>query len=264
MKDIKEKISVIMPAFNEASRIALSIEETCRTMQDTGCPWELIVVDDGSVDNTFEQASLAAPKYPGKVIVRKNPRNIGKGRALRQAIRLVKGDYTVFLDADLDLHPAQINTLFDIMRLDNADVVIGSKMHPNSKVDYPWHRKLVSSVYYSLVKMLFGLPCRDTQTGLKLFKTEVLRRVFPRLLVKKFAFDIELLVNIHHLGYKIADAPIVVSPQIKFGVVNPESIWVTLWDTLAVFYRMKILKYYDRIHYYRRKNLAKEFRRMRR
>jgi hypothetical protein len=115
-----------------------------------------------------------------------------------------------------------------------------------------------------LVRLLFNLPCHDTQTGLKLFRKEVVERVFPRILVKQFAFDLEVLVNAHRLGYRIAEAPIVLSSKRRFGRIGLRAIFTTFWDTLAVFYRMHILKYYDRIDYYRRKKLAKEFRRMRR
>ena len=263
MKEAKGKISIIMPAYQEEARIVSSIEETAKTFDELGLSWEIIVIDDGSLDKTYERALCAQEKFPGKVMVKKNPYNLGKGRALKKAIHYVTGDYTFFLDSDLDIHPIQIQTLFDIMKLDDADVVIGSKFHPNSVVNYPWHRRIVSWTYYSLVKLFFGLPCRDTQTGLKLFKTEVLRNVFPRLLVKAFAFDIELLANIHRMGYKIADAPIVINPKTKFGWIPPKAVYITLRDTLAVFYRMFILKYYDSIDYHRRKNLAKEFRRMR-
>jgi len=264
MKNLREKISIIMPAYNEADRIVASIEETAKTFNDFGCLWELIVVDDGSGDETFERASKLSAKYPGNFIVKKNPFHLGKGRAIKKALHYISGDYVVFLDADMDLHPIQVQTLFDIMRLDNADVVIGSKLHPNSVVNYPASRRFISLFYYLLVRILFSLPCHDTQTGLKLFKTEVLRNVFPRLLVKKFAFDLEVLVNAHHLGYKITEAPIVLNTQRRYGRIGPWAVFVTFWDTLAVFYRMYILRYYDRIDYYRRKNLAKEFRRMRR
>ena len=263
MKNIKEKISIIIPAYNEADRIVFGIEETLRTFNEFGCSWELIVMDDGSEDNTYELLCALAAKYPEQLIVKKNSLHLGKGRALKKALHYVSGEYVVFLDADMDLHPVQIQALFDIMFLDNADIVIGSKMHPNSIVNYPLQRKIISWAYYLLVRLLFNLPCHYTQTGLKVFKTQVLREVFPRLLVKKFAFDLEVLVNAHHLGYRIAEAPIILKPQRRYGRIGSQSILTTLWDTLAIFYRMRILKYYDRIDYYRRKNLAKEFRRMR-
>lgn len=264
MSDLKEKISIIMPAYNEAERIASSIEETARAFDDFGYLWELIIFDDGSSDNTFQEAEICALKYPNKVFVRKNPINLGKGRALKKAFRYCSGEYIVFLDADMDLPPVQIRTLFDIMFLDGADIVIGSKMHPNSQVEYPLQRRIISLVYYLLVRVLFDLPCHDTQTGLKLFKAKVLKEVFPRLLVKKFAFDLELLANAHHLGYKIAEAPIILHPRRPFDRIGSHAVIITFWDTLAVFYRLKILKYYDRINYHRRKNVGQEFRRMRR
>jgi glycosyltransferase involved in cell wall biosynthesis len=264
MKYLKEKVSIIMPAYNEAGRIIPNIEETIKTFREFGCPWELIVMDDGSNDNTFEAVKELSHKYPDQLIVKKNPYNLGKGRALKKAVHYISGEYVIFLDADLDLHPLQTQTLFDIMRLDNADIVIGSKLHPNSVVNYPLERRIISLGYYLLVRFLFNLPCHDTQTGIKLFRAEVVRKVFPRILVKQFAFDLEVLVNAHHLGYKITEAPIVLSQQRKYGRIGPAAVLTTFWDTLAVWYRMYILKYYDRIDYYRRKNLAKEFRRMRR
>ena len=260
---MKGKVSIVMPAYNEAGRISMAVEETINTFAEFGCPWELIVMDDGSTDGTTEKLNGLYKKYPEQIIVKRNPYNMGKGRAIKKALHFISGDYVVFLDADLDLHPVQVQALFDIMRLDNADIVIGSKLHPNSVVNYPAQRRLMSFIYYLLVRFLFNLPCHDTQTGLKLFKTDVLRKVFPRLLVKRFAFDLELLVNANHLGYRIAEAPIVLNSQRRFGRIGPKSVFVTFWDTLTVFYRMYILKYYDRIGYHRRKNLAKEFGRMR-
>ncbi len=263
MKNIKEKISIVMPAYNESGRIVSSIEETIKTFREFDCVWELIVMDDGSSDNTYDVVKQLTFKYPEHLFIKKNSIHMGKGRALKKALHYVTGKYVVFLDADMELHPIQVQTLFDIMRLDNADIVIGSKLHPNSIVNYPLERKVFSLGYYFLVKLLFNLPCHDTQTGLKLFKVEVLRKVFPRVLVKRFAFDLEVLVNANHLGYKIAEAPIVLHAQRRYGRIGLGSIITTFWDTVSVFYRMYILKYYDRIDYYRRKNMAKEFRKLR-
>jgi len=258
MKNLNKKFSIIMPAYNEAERICMSIEETAKAFYSFGCDWELIVFDDFSSDNTFERASSLVNKYPDNLIVKRNLQNIGKGRAVKKAFRYVTGEYVVFLDADLDLHPAQIQTLFDIMRLDDVDIVIGSKMHPNSVVKYSSQRWIISFVYYMFIRIFFNLPCRDTQTGLKLFKTSVLRKVFPRILVKKFAFDLEILVNARHLGFRIAEAPIVLRPTKKFNRIGIKAVVTTFWDSLAIFYRMYVLKYYDNIDHHRRKNLAKK------
>jgi len=244
---MKERISIIMPAYNEAVRIASAIEETTKAFAGFGYDWQLIVIDDGSQDSTYKNAAGLIDKYKGRLIVNKGSNNVGKGWAIKEALRYINGDYVVFLDADMDLHPMQFETFFNIMRLDGADIVVGSKFHPNSIVKYPLGRRIISLAYYILVRILFNLPCRDTQTGIKLFKVEVIKRVFPRILVKKFAFDLELLVNAHHLSFKIAEAPVVLSPQRRYGRIGLSAILITLQDTLAVFYRMYILRYYDRI-----------------
>jgi len=264
MRNLKEKVSIIIPAYNESNRILRNLDEVVKTFNEFGCPWELIFIDDGSSDGTYEKVSEYARRHPQHIIVKKNSFNMGKGRAIKRAIHYISGEYVVFLDADMDLHPIQVQALFDIMRLDNADIVIGSKLHPNSIVNYPFQRRVISLVYYYLIRILFHLPCHDTQTGLKLFKAKVLRDIFPRILVKQFAFDLEVLANACHLGYKIAEAPIVLNNQRPYSRIGVRAIYTTLIDTLAIFYRMHILKYYDRIDYYRRKNIGREFRKLRR
>ena len=251
MKNIKGKISVIIPAYNEAGIIAESLSETIRVFNDFGCKYELIVVDDGSSDDTFQNA-LKASRQHSNIIVKQLKTNRGTGRALKVGFRLCSVDYVVFLDADMELHPAQLQTFFDIMRLDETDVVIGSKRHPNSRLNYPLQRKIISSVYFFLIKIFFGLPIGDTQTGLKLFKYEVLKRVFPRILVKAFGYDLEILVNVHQLGYRIAEAPVVLDTQ-RYGRIGIDSIWITWRDTMAIWYRAYILRYYDRFDYRCRK-----------
>lgn len=242
----KPMLSILMPAYNEASSIAENVCETVETMHELGIEFEIIVIDDGSLDGTDTAASNALRAWPDHVRVVRCSRNEGKGNALVCGAAYSRGEYVAFLDADMDLHPEQLANFFAIMNERSADAVIGSKFHPQSKVDYPPTRRVYSFLYYMLVRALFGLPVRDTQTGIKLFRREVLDRVLPRVLVKRFAFDLELLANVHHLGYRIVEAPVMLNFQRISSRVRLPAVWNVFLDTLAIFYRMRILHYYDR------------------
>ncbi|MCX9028608.1 MAG: hypothetical protein OIN86_10575, partial [Candidatus Methanoperedens sp.] len=104
--------------------------------------------------------------------------------------------------------------------------------------------KIFSEIYYRFVKILFGIKVKDTQVGLKIYKRTVLEDICPMVLVKKYAFDIEILANAYRLGYKITDAPVEINMNFD-SHVNKKAIWNMFWDTCAIFYRMKIIHYYD-------------------
>lgn len=246
MKAVKEKFSILIPIHNEAERIRRNLREIKKTLDGFGYSYEIVTIDDGSNDNSFQILKDLEKEIP-QLIIGRSTQNFGKGRALKKAFEQSSGDFIVWLDADLDLHPCQIKTLYDIMILNDADIVIGSKMHPHSKVNYPLSRRIMSIGYYCIIRILFNLPCHDTQTGLKLFKRKVLERVFPRILVKQFAFDLEVLVNANHLGFRLVEAPIILQKQGSWAWIGVRSITTTFKDTMAIWYRMYILKYYDRI-----------------
>lgn len=238
------KISIIMPAYNEGPRIYDSVAETMQTMEGLGLNQEIIVVDDGSRDNTFEEAQRASSQFSDVIAVRYT-NNGGKGNAIKYGFRHVTGDLVAFLDADLDLHPRQIKTLLEIMESEHADVVIGSKRHPLSELDYPLQRRFLSTGYSLIIKALFDLSVRDTQTGIKLFRHDVLEEIFPRILSKRYAFDLEVLVNAHHLGYKVAEAPIILNfKRGRFGRIGLREIEPIAVDTAVIFYRLRILNYF--------------------
>ena len=239
-------ISVVIPAYNEASRIGRCLRETHETMTALGSAFELIVVDDGSYDDTLSLAQLAAEDLDGVRVIG-YPENLGKGYALVEGAKQAKGDLILFVDADLEVHPRQLGLLYAVLIGLEADVVIGSKMHPSSTIDYPLKRRILSSGYYALVWTLFRLPVRDTQTGLKLYKAEPLRRVAGRLLVKRYAFDLEALANIDRLGYRIAEAPVVVTREREYPRVGSSDAIQVAWDTLAIWYRMYVRRWYDRV-----------------
>lgn len=190
-----------------------------------------------------------AKKYPNlKVFGYEN--NKGKGYAIRFGMSQSRGDIVGFIDSGMDLNPNGLAMLLEHFEWYEADIIVGSKRHPVSKVEYPWQRKILSFGYQILVFALFGFKAKDTQVGMKFFRREVLEQVLPRLLVKKFAFDVEILAVANYLGFKrIYEAP--VDLKLELGgissVTNKTFFKIAtamLIDTLAVFYRLKILNYY--------------------
>ena len=247
MTKLSGKLSVLMPAYNEEAIIYANALEAARQISPLADDYELLVIDDGSSDRTKEEIERAAAENPKIRCISYRP-NQGKGGALREGTAHAVGDYIAFCDADLDLAPEQLADFIDRMQKENADVVIGSKMHPESKVDSPPIRRVYSWGYYILLLILFRLNVRDTQTGLKLFKAEVIKPVMRQILVKRFAFDIEVLAIINARGYKIISAPIeVVFHRVSFGRIGFSDIRNMFIDTLAIFYRLHILHYYDKV-----------------
>jgi len=239
MKDL----SIVIPARNEGKVIFNSIHEVEKVFKDGKIDYEIIIVDDGSTDDTRKEAMKAARKNSKVKVIKKE--NGGKGSALKVGFKHSSGRLVTFIDADLDLHPSQIPVFMEYMRKYNADVVIGSKNHPLSKVNYPFYRKFLSRAYQATTAILFNLDVTDTQAGLKLFKHRVLDDVLPRILCKKYAFDLELLVNVRHSGFKIVEAPIELNWQRVRGRINIRDVARIALDTAAIFYRLKVVRYYN-------------------
>jgi glycosyltransferase involved in cell wall biosynthesis len=237
------ELSVIVPAYREGRRIHGNLTRLVNELDKLRVPYEVVVVSDGNTDATVSEASRV--ESPA-VRVFHYPMNIGKGFALSCGVDQSVGNLVTFIDADMELDPANIAGFIDIMRSSGYDAVIGSKRHPESRVAYPKFRRVQSAIYQLFVRLLFNLNVRDTQTGLKLFRRQVLRDVVPLLAIKRFAFDLELLVVARQLGYRnVCEAPISLEYQFE-STVNLRSAWNVLWDTAAIFYRLRILRYYQR------------------
>ncbi len=238
-------ISVVIPAYNEASLVERCLRETVAVMNAFDCRYEVILVDDGSEDSTLELARAAAGRLPHVRVIGHDV-NLGKGSAIQRGALAAHGDLVLTLDADLEVHPRQVALLYEALVRTGADVVIGSKLHPDSRTDVPPGRRTLTVGYYVLVRILFALPVHDTQTGLKLFKRAPLMRVMPRLLVKHFAYDLELLVNLHRDGYKIVEAPVVVTRTRAFPRIGLRDSRLIAQDTAAIWYRTYLRRWYDK------------------
>ena len=240
------KLSVVMPAYGLAESISKNIGRVQKLLSGA-VPFEILPVDDGSRDGTAGEIRKVAEGDPEHIRPVYLKVNAGKGNALKRGFQASTGSHILLLDGDLDLSPEGIPSFFGVMAEKGADIVIGSKRHPDSRIDYPWHRRLASSLYYTGVRILTGLPVSDTQVGMKLFTREALKYAFERMLVKAFAFDLEVLSIAHAKGFKVAEAPVEMHFGRKMGCLSWRTIRDTAIDTLAIFYRLRILRYYESV-----------------
>lgn len=244
----EDRLSVVMPLYHLAGTVRKNLTEVAELFEHHEVATELVAVDDGSNDGTDKEIEAVAEASKRWKFVKVVPvicrKNGGKGAALRAGFEASTGGYVMLLDGDLDIHPKQTPYFFEAMVTKGADIVVGSKRHKRSVVQYPWHRRIISFCYFTLVKWFVGLPVTDTQTGMKLFKREVLGAALSRMLVKTYAFDLELLAIAASRGAKVVEAPVVISFGNKFGALKPNTVWKMSMDTLAVFYRLRILRYY--------------------
>lgn len=243
-----EILSVIVPAYN-CKTIARDIAFITHHLEILNRPYEILCIVDGRKDyhdKTYEKAKKASgPQI--KIYFYKH--NKGKGYAVRYGMARAKGGIIAFIDAGSDLHAKGIGMALEHMKWYDADIIVGSKRHKASKVSYPWQRKILSFLVQRATRFFFGLNVSDTQTGLKVFKREVLVKVLPRLIVKRWAFDLEILSVANRLGYKkIYESPIELTHNFMSNI-GLSSVRNFAMDYMAILYRTYILHYYNHKNY---------------
>lgn len=246
MTESKNLLSIIVPAYKQERTIRRDLKTIDKTLKQglKNYNYEIICVVDGKLDKTEEEAKKV--KSP-KIKVFSYKKNNGKGYTVRYGMSKANGDLVSFLDAGMEISPQSLMMLMAHMQWYDADIIVGSKRHPAARVNYPLKRHVLSIGYHWIVRILFGLPLKDTQSGIKIFKRKVLEKILPKLLVKRYAMDIEMLAVSYRLGFKrIYEAPIEVTFDQKTSRISWDTIFKMAWDTLAVFYRLRILHYYDK------------------
>jgi hypothetical protein len=190
-------LSLVIPFYNPGPRLASHVRAVVGVLRAEHVTFEVIAVSDGSTDGS--PSSIAGI---GQVRIVELTKNLGKGAALRVGLAQGRGRYLGFIDGDGDIPARQLSQFLAAIRAGDPDVILGTKSHPDSDVVYPPLRRLYSFGYRQLIRLFFRLPTRDTQTGIKLIRRETLAAVLPKMVEKRFAFDLELLVVARRMGYR--------------------------------------------------------------
>jgi len=201
-------VSIIIPAYNERSRLPATLERVIAYMQGSGWPeWEIIVVDDGSTDGTGEVAQAAGD---ARVRVLENPGNRGKGYAVRHGMLDSKMEWRLLTDADLSAPIAELEKLWNAVDGGKAEIAIGSRALDRSLigVHQPGFRETAGKLFNLVMQVFIGLHIHDTQCGFKLFRGDAAQQVFERQQIERFGFDVEALFLARKLGFRIAEVPV--------------------------------------------------------
>jgi glycosyltransferase involved in cell wall biosynthesis len=234
------ELSFVVPAYNEESYIEDTLSTIDAVIQDKNIPYEIVVVDDGSRDETLVNAQRYA-KRNGHVRVVSYSQNVGKGYAVKTGFMHTNGNVVIFADSDMEIDLGTISKYLEALK--HGDIVIASKKHADSQVEVPISRRILSECFNSLVRLLTGVPLKDTQSGLKAMKKSAFINFFPRLAVKRYAFDVELLAVANLFELKVVEMPVSIKLKAKF---KPIEMWRMVIDLLGIAYRLRIIHWYQR------------------
>ena len=207
--NIAPYVSVVIPAYNESQHLPKSLEAIEHYFNIRNLTREILVVDDGSQDDTVQVVSELTNRITGLKVLA-NGRNRGKGFAVRRGMLEAAGNLILMSDADQSSPIEEMDKLLPPIQNGQTDIAIGSRALKESQIDLhqPFYRERLGCFYNDLIQLFVLRGIKDTQCGFKLFRREVARDVFPRMKLDGFAFDVEVLFVAQKLGYRISEIPI--------------------------------------------------------
>lgn len=229
-------LSLVIPAYNEENRLPKTLESVFSFLNSEQIEAEVIVVNDGSKDNTEKIARELANSHSNLKVI-SYPDNKGKGKAVKTGVMEARGDFIIFLDADNSTSLHEIKSMKELLE-EGHNLVIGSRKIKGAKIlkYQPFLRRTLGSGFNWFVKVILGLSdYSDTQCGFKGFRREVAREIFSKSKISGFAFDTELLCIASILGYETLEIPIVWQDE-KESTVKLKSVWNIFCDVLKIKY----------------------------
>jgi dolichyl-phosphate beta-glucosyltransferase len=226
-------LSIIIPAHNEENRLPGTLEQIFGFLEQEPFSCEILVVENGSADRTYEIALEYASRHANLQVIRNDWR--GKGLAIRRGVQEAHGEYLFLCDADLSMPVEEIGK-FIPPQLDHLDIAIASReAHGSVRHNEPYYRHLTGRVFNTLIRLLVLPGLQDTQCGFKCIRTKVARDIFPYQTLTGWAFDVELLYIARHHGYQILEIPI----QWYFNADSKISIFR---DSLRMFLDLLLIR----------------------
>jgi dolichyl-phosphate beta-glucosyltransferase len=203
---LKPFLSIIIPAYNEEDRLPSTLEQVVRFLEKQSFTYEVIVVENGSIDRTYAIAREFSDRRQGIRVIQNEAR--GKGRAIQRGVREAAGEYLFMCDADLSM-PIEEIVKFIPPQLPEVDVAIASREAPGSvRIDEPQYRHITGRVFNTMIRLLVLPGLQDTQCGFKCVRADVAEDIFPYQTLTGWAFDVELLYIARRRGYRILEIPI--------------------------------------------------------
>ena len=221
---MRRSLSIIIPAYNEERRLPSTLRAIGEYLRRTSWEFtEILVIDDGSRDATQD----VARKHGAQILA--NPGNRGKGYAVRNGMLKARGEWALLTDADLSSPIEELEKLWTVAEKEQADVAFGSRAVDRSLIGVrqPWFRENIGRVFNFAMRLITGLPYKDTQCGFKLFAVPAAQQIFSRQRLDGFGFDVEVLYIARKLGYRCREVPV------RWN--NVEGTRVSLWTGLAAF-----------------------------
>jgi glycosyltransferase involved in cell wall biosynthesis len=202
------ELSIVVPAYNESSRIENALERILSCVQEREWTAEVLVVDDGSTDNTASIVQQWMKKHSNLHLIQ-NPGNRGKGYSVRNGLLQAAGEIVMFTDADLSAPMEEAERLLTAIR-DGADVAIGSRWLDRARqtIHQPLYRQFFGRCFNWITRTVMGLPFKDTQCGFKAFKRSAAQVIFRLQTIERWGFDPEILFIARKLGYEIREVPV--------------------------------------------------------
>jgi len=210
--EMNEKLTIVIPAFNEAKKIESTVNEVTDFLSDKGYSYEVIVIDDGSDDDTLDIIKRYKDiNSNGNIRILENVHNRGKGYAVRKGIIAATGDYILFMDADNSTRIFELERMLPCLE-DGNDIVIGSRrvksVSDDIMIDQPFLRHILGEIYIYISRLFFKISVRDYNCGFKMFKNNVAKKIFSIQLMDDWSFDLETLFLVEKYNYKIKELPV--------------------------------------------------------